>query len=69
MKQLLSLFLIIFSLGLCAQQDTSSYVVVSDIVVNGNDVTKDDIMKAAQDVTLDTVFMLEGTAKESDSNE
>ena len=44
MKQLLSLFLIIFSLGLYAQQDAASYVVVSDIVINGNDVTKDDII-------------------------
>ena len=44
MKQLLSLFLIMFSLGLYAQQDAASYVVVSDIVINGNDVTKDDII-------------------------
>ena len=44
MKQLLSLFLIIFSLGLNAQQDTDSYVVVSDIVVSGNNVTKDAII-------------------------
>ena len=44
MKQLLSLFLIIFSLGLYAQQDTASFVVVSDIVIKGNDVTKDDII-------------------------
>ena len=44
MKQLLSLFLIIFSFGLYAQQDTTSYVVVSDIVINGNNVTKDAII-------------------------
>ena len=44
MKQLLSLFLIIFYLGLYAQQDTASFVVVSDIVIKGNDVTKDDII-------------------------
>ena len=44
MKQLLSLFLIIFSLELNAQQDTDSYVVVSDIVVSGNNVTKDAII-------------------------
>ena len=44
MKQLLSLFLIIFSFGLYAQQDTTSYVVVSDIVINGNNVTKDAIV-------------------------
>ena len=40
MKQLLSLFLILFALALNAQQDTTSYVIVSDIVINGNDVTK-----------------------------
>ena len=44
MKQLLSLFLIIFSFGLYAQQDTISYVIVSDIVINGNNVTKDAII-------------------------
>ena len=44
MKQLLSLFLIIFSFGLYAQQDTTSYVIVSDIVINGNNVTKDAIV-------------------------
>lgn len=44
MKQLLSLFLFVFSLGLYAQQDTTSYVLVSDIVVSGNSVTKDAII-------------------------
>ncbi len=44
MKQLLLLFLIIFSLNLDAQQDTTTYVVVSDIVINGNNVTKDAIV-------------------------
>ena len=44
MKQLLSLFLIIFSFGLYAQQDTTSYVIVSDIIINGNNVTKDAII-------------------------
>lgn len=44
MKRLLSLFLIMFSFGLYAQQDTTSYVVVSDIVINGNNVTKDAIV-------------------------
>ena len=44
MKQLLLLFLIMFSLNLDAQQDTSSYVVVSDVVVSGNNVTKDAII-------------------------
>ena len=32
-------------------------------------VTREDIIKAAQDVTLDTVFMLEGTAKGGDCDE
>ncbi len=44
MKQLLSLFLIIFSFGLYAQQDTTSCVIVSDIVISGNNVTKDAIV-------------------------
>ena len=44
MKQLLSLFLILFALALNAQQDTTSYVIVSDIVINGNNVTKDAII-------------------------
>lgn len=44
MKQLLSLFLIVFSLMLNAQQDATSYVVVSDIVVGGNNVTKESII-------------------------
>lgn len=44
MKYLLSLFLMVFSLGLYAQQDTTSYVVVTDIVISGNDVTKDAVI-------------------------
>ena len=44
MKQLLSLFLIIFSFVLNAQQDADSYIVVSNIVVSGNDVTKESII-------------------------
>lgn len=44
MKQLLLLFLLIFSFGVCAQQDTTSYVLVSDIVIEGNDITKDEII-------------------------
>lgn len=44
MKHLLSLFLIIFTFALNAQHDTASYIVVNDIVVNGNDVTRDAII-------------------------
>ena len=44
MRRLLSLFLIVFSFGLHAQQDTTSYVVVTDIVISGNNVTKDAII-------------------------
>lgn len=44
MKQLLSLFLIMLSFGLYAQQDAESYVIVSDIVISGNNVTQEDII-------------------------
>lgn len=44
MKQLLSLFLILFAFVLNAQHYTDSCVVVSDIVVSGNNVTKDAII-------------------------
>lgn len=44
MKQLLSLLLVVFSFGLRAQQDTTSYVLVSDVVIHGNNVTKDAII-------------------------
>ena len=44
MKRLLSFFLMIFPFVLCAQQDAASYVVVSDIVINGNNVTKEEII-------------------------
>lgn len=44
MKQLLSLFLLLFTLTLNAQRDTASYIIVSDIVINGNNVTKDAII-------------------------
>ncbi len=43
MKQLLSLFLVLFAFVLKAQH-TTSYVVVSDVVISGNDVTKDAII-------------------------
>ena len=44
MKHFFSLFLMILSLGLYAQQDTKSCVFVSDIVINGNNVTQEDII-------------------------
>lgn len=44
MKQLLSLFMISFAFALNAQHYTDSCVVVSDIVVSGNNVTKDAII-------------------------
>ena len=34
----------VFSFGLRAQQDTTSYVLVSDVVIHGNNVTKDAII-------------------------
>ncbi len=48
---------------------SSAYKYPEDFINDFMNVTKAEIMKAAQDVTLDTVFMLEGTAKESDSDE
>ena len=48
---------------------SGAYKYPEDFINDFKNVTKEEIMKAAQDVTLDTVFMLEGTAKESDSNE
>ncbi len=48
---------------------SGAYKYPEDFINDFKNVTKDDIMKAAQDVTLDTVFMLEGTAKESDIDE
>lgn len=44
MRRFLSLLLIIFPLFLNAQQDTSSYVVISDIIIEGNNVTKTSII-------------------------
>ena len=44
MRRLLSLFLMMFSFGLHAQRDATSYVVVTDIVISGNNVTKDAII-------------------------
>lgn len=40
-----------------------------DFIDEFKKVTREDIIKAAQDVTLDTVFMLEGTAKGGESDE
>lgn len=44
MKLLLSLFLLLFPLLINAQQDTASYIVVSDIVLDGNGITKSSII-------------------------
>lgn len=44
MKRLLSLFLLLFPLLINAQQDTTSYIVVSDIVLDGNGITKSSII-------------------------
>ena len=44
MKRLLSFLLILLPFVVEAQRDTCSYVVVSDIAINGNDVTKSSII-------------------------
>ncbi len=44
MKHFLSLLLILFPLLIKAQQDTTTYVVVSDIVLDGNNMTKSSII-------------------------
>lgn len=44
MKQILSFILLIFSFVASAQVDTTSYVIVSEVFVTGNDVTKESII-------------------------
>ena len=44
MKRLLSLLLIFLPFMLSAQQDENDYVIVSDVVIKGNDVTKETII-------------------------
>lgn len=44
MRTLLSLLLSLFSLTLVAQQDVSSYVVINEVVLQGNDITKPSII-------------------------
>ncbi len=48
---------------------SGAYKYPEDFIDGFKNVTREDIIKAAQDVTLDTVFMLEGTAKECDGDE
>ena len=44
MKRLLSLILILMPFLLCAQQEVNDYVIVSDVVIKGNTVTKESII-------------------------
>ena len=53
--------------GIIDSLEKKELVVRADKETKSSEIMK--VMKAAQDVTLDTVFMLEGTAKESDSDE
>ncbi len=48
---------------------SGAYKYPEQFIEDFKSVTKDDIIKAAQDVTLDTVFMLEGTAEEGAQDE
>ncbi len=48
---------------------SSAYKYPEQFIEEFKSVTKEEIVKAAQDVTLDTVFMLEGTAEEGAQNE
>lgn len=48
---------------------SGDYNYPEDFIDEFKKVTREDIIKAAQSVTLDTVFMLEGTAKGGDSDE
>lgn len=48
---------------------SGNYNYPEDFIEDFKKVTREDIIKAAKSVTLDTVFMLEGTAKGGDSNE
>ena len=44
MKRLLSLLLLLLPFMLEAQDDASEYVLVSEIIIEGNDVTKDAVI-------------------------
>ncbi len=48
---------------------SGAYLYPENFIDAFKNVTKEDIMNAARDVTLDTVFMLEGTVKDGDINE
>ena len=48
---------------------SGNYNYPEDFIDDFKKVTREDIIKAAQSVTLDTVFMLEGTAKDGESDE
>lgn len=48
---------------------SGAYKYPEDFIAGFKKVTREDIIKAAQEVTLDTVFMLEGTATEGDNDE
>ncbi len=47
---------------------SGEYKYPEEFIEDFKKVTREDIIKAAQDVTLDTVFMLEGTAEGGESN-
>ena len=46
---------------------SGEYLSPDDFIEKFKSVTREDIIKAAQEVTLDTVFMLEGTAEEGEA--
>ena len=48
---------------------SGEYRTPDEFIENFKAVSREDIIKAAEQVTLDTVFMLEGTATEGESNE
>lgn len=48
---------------------SGAYRYPEDFIEQFKKVTRDDVIKAARDVTLDTVFMLEGTAEGGESDE
>ena len=48
---------------------SSAYKYPEDFVEDFKKVTREEIIDAAKDVTLDTVFMLEGTAEGGEQND
>ena len=44
MRRLLSFLLLLLPLVVMSQQDTTSYIVISDIVIEGNKVTKESVI-------------------------